>query len=210
MDEKKTKEAVASEKRKEPVAAPTEAAPRKNNTMLFVGVIFIAIVLQSLMLLFIMKSVMPAARGTAETGEAVSDSAAEHSGVSPTSMGETTAETPIEVLVNIDGTNGERFVKAAVVLEYVAREGEKKGGKEKKEGGEGGGGASPMGAAIAQRMPKYKSQLIDIISKMPLSEITTPQAKSKIRQELLSLVNSTIPQKLGEVTNVYFTQFIIQ
>jgi flagellar basal body-associated protein FliL len=111
------------------------------------------------------------------------------------------------VLVNIAGTNGERFVKAAVVLEYVDREVTKKSGKEKKEGA---GKASPLGEAIMLRMPKYKSQLIEIISKMTLAEITTPQAKTKIRQELLGLINSSIPRKLGEVKDVYFTQFIIQ
>jgi flagellar basal body-associated protein FliL len=214
MDEKKTKEASSKkehEKENEEGKKPADANP-KNSKMLFVGIIAGVIVIELVAGFILVKMVMPKPALDAET-EIHEDSKAvpdEHL----TAMGSTTAETPVEVVVNIAGTDGERFLKAAVVLEYEDRG----GGEKKKEAGEGGhggghgGGAalSPMAGAIMQRLPKYKSYLIEYLSKMTISEVTAPDAKEKIRKDFIRVVNSTLPSDLGEVRDIYFTQFIIQ
>jgi flagellar basal body-associated protein FliL len=118
-------------------------------------------------------------------------------------MGATTVASPIEVVVNIAGTEGDRFLKTSVIMEYVDRA-EQKGGEKGKEA------ASPLADALNQRMPKYKSYLIDQLSKMTLPELSAPGARDKIRKDMLRVVNETLPPKLGWVKNVYFTEYIIQ
>jgi flagellar basal body-associated protein FliL len=208
MDEKKTKEAPSKEREKDKDEGkkPADAKP-KNNKMLFVGIIAGVIVIELVAGFILVKMVMPKPAQDAETAMH-DDSTARHD-EQLTAMGSTTAETPVEVVVNIAGTDGERFLKAAVVLEYEERGGEVK----KKEGGghgEGGGALSPMAEAIMQRLPKYKSYLIEYLSKMTITEVTAPDAKEKIRKDLIRVVNSTLPPDLGEVRDIYFTQFIIQ
>jgi flagellar basal body-associated protein FliL len=207
MDDKKAKAAPPNkerEKEKEEGKKNADARP-KNNKMLFVGIIAGVIAIELVAGFVLVKMVIPKPELDAETGMH-EDSTARHD-EQLTVMGSTTAETPVEVVVNIAGTDGERFLKAAVVLEYEERGG---GAVKKKEGGEGGGALSPMAEAILQRLPKYKSYLIEYLSKMTITEVTAPDAKEKIRKDLMRVVNSTLPSDLGEVRDIYFTQFIIQ
>ncbi|MCU0609709.1 MAG: flagellar basal body-associated FliL family protein [Chitinispirillaceae bacterium] len=216
-DEKKPKEkeAAAAGKDKDAKKAPDKpaeaaaAAPAKSNPMVFFGMVGAAIVLNIVLAVVLVRMTTP--KPVAEPDAKHAEDTTKKHGEDATLMGETTAEAPIEILVNIAGTDGERFLKAAVVLEF-----EEHGPKvEKKEGGHGGGhgggaAASPLATAILQRMPKYKSYLIENLAKMTLSEITTPDAKEKIRKDMLRMVNGTLPPDLGVVKDIYFTQFIIQ
>ncbi len=109
-----------------------------------------------------------------------------------TAMGATTAENPIEAIVNIAGTNGERFLKAAIIFEYddVA--------------------FPELGQELIKRAPKFKNLLIENLSKMTLMDLTEPDAKERIRKNLLKHINNTIPAKIGEVREVLFTTYLIQ
>ena len=210
MDEKKPKETMSKEREKEKgrdeakKASDQQPTPAKSNKLLLIGIIAGVLVVEVVFGIIFIKMTAPKpideieAKMNADSLQKIEEES--------TSMGATTAETPIEVLVNIAGTEGERFLKAAVVLEYQDKEAKKSGGKgegEKKVG-------SPLGEAILQRMPKYKSYLIESLSKMTFAEISAPEAKEKIRKDLLRMVNGTLPPKLGEVGDIYFTQFIIQ
>ena len=208
MDEKKTKEAPPKERDKDE-GKKAGAEGQKSNKMMFMGIIAGIIILELVAGFVIVKMVMP--KPVVEKEAMITEETdAQHEDLS-TSMGSTTAETPIEVVVNIAGTDGERFLKAAIVLEY-----EEHGEVKKKEGGGHGGGhgggssLSPMAEAIMQRLPKYKSHLIEYLSKMTIAEVTAPDAKEKIRKDLIRVVNTTLPADLGEVKDIYFTQFIIQ
>jgi len=210
MDEKKPKEPPAKEreKEKEPAKKGEGGAP-KSNKPLFFGIIAGIIVLELVAGFFIVKMVLPKPVAEVEAEEHA-EPAAKHE-EEMTAMGETTAETPIEVVVNIAGTDGERFLKAAVVLEYTEHGGPVKKKEGGGHGGHGGGATlSPMAEAIKQRLPKYKSHLIEYLSKMTIAEVTAPDAKEKIRKDFIRMVNSTLPANLGEVKDIYFTQFIIQ
>ncbi|NLE02364.1 MAG: flagellar basal body-associated FliL family protein [Fibrobacter sp.] len=108
-----------------------------------------------------------------------------------TLMGATT-EKPIEAIVNIAGTDGDRFLKAAVIFEYDEV-------------------AYPeLGAELEKRAPKFKDLLIDHLSKLTLLEVMEPDAKDRIRKNLLKLVNNSLPAKIGEIREVFFTTYIIQ
>jgi flagellar basal body-associated protein FliL len=107
-------------------------------------------------------------------------------------MGATTADNPIEAIVNIAGTDGERFLKAAIIFEYDDA-------------------AYPeLGQELIKRAPKFKNLLIDNLSKMTLMDLTEPDAKERIRKNLLKHINNTIPAKIGEVREVLFTTYLIQ
>jgi flagellar basal body-associated protein FliL len=211
MDEKKPKEAPPKERDKEKEEAKKGAGPDtkapKNNKMLLMGIIAGVIAIEIIAGIVVVKMVMPKQAMEMES-EAPEDTTAHHDEEAMTAMGATTVETPVEVVVNIAGTDGERFLKAAVVLEYEEKGEVKKGG----EGGEGEGkkALSPMAEAINQRIPKFKSYLIEYLSKMTITEVTAPDAKEKIRKDFMRLVNSTLPSELGEVRDIYFTQYIIQ
>ena len=51
---------------------------------------------------------------------------------------------------------------------------------------------------------------VDHLSKLTLMDVTEPDAKEKIRKDLLRVINATLPPKLGEVREVLFTTYIIQ
>lgn len=109
-----------------------------------------------------------------------------------TSMGATTADAPIEAIVNIAGTDGDRFLKAAIIFEYDDK-------------------AYPLlGEELLRRAPRFKNLLIDHLSRLTLPDVTAPDAKERIRKDLGRLINATLPPKLGEVREVLFTTYIIQ
>ncbi|MBN1130908.1 MAG: flagellar basal body-associated FliL family protein [Chitinispirillaceae bacterium] len=210
MDEKKPKEAPSKGEREkeEGKKGPAEPKAPKSNKLLLIGIIAGVVVIEIIAGIAVVKMIMP--KPVMEMDLDAHEGAAAHNDEKAmTAMGATTSEMPVEVLVNIAGTDGERFLKAAVVLEYVDQGGMEK----KKEGGHGhGGGASlsPMAEAIQKRLPKYQSFLIEYLSKMTITEVTAPDAKEKIRKDFMRHVNYTLPPNLGEIKDIYFTQFIIQ
>jgi len=45
---------------------------------------------------------------------------------------------------------------------------------------------------------------------LTLVEVTEPEAKEKIRKDLLRIVNSSIPKAEGSIRDVYIVNYIIQ
>jgi flagellar basal body-associated protein FliL len=213
MDEKK-KDAPATPpaKGKEPPPAKEEKKPsggNNNNLILLVIIIVIGVLLQ----VIIPRMIAPAARPAEDSEETAAADAGHAAAVSATEMGSTTEETPVEVLVNIAGTDGERFLKAALVMEYVDKSEKKKGSEKKEEGkkeGEKSAAGTGMAAAIRQRMPKYKNYLLENLSKLTMAELTAPETREKIRKDFIQMVNNSLPPELGVVKDIYFTQYIIQ
>jgi len=112
-----------------------------------------------------------------------------------TSMG-VTLEEPIVVMVNIAGTNGERFLKAAVQLEYSSE-------------------STLLAPAIEERMPKVKNIIIDILSSRPMAELLSVEGKKNIRNAIVADVNMVLPdqiddQEVGKIQRCFFEEFVIQ
>jgi flagellar FliL protein len=61
-------------------------------------------------------------------------------------------------------------------------------------------------------MPQVRSRLLLLLSSKKASEISTPEGKKKLSDEIMEQVKQ--PFKLGaapqNVTNVFFTSFVIQ
>lgn len=170
--------------------ATTTAKDGNGNRVLFIGILAGVVILNAIIafvLITITKPKSPeqiAARTQADSVKQATERI--------TSMGATTADAPIEAIVNIAGTDGDRFLKAAIIFEYDDKE------------------YPDLGEELLRRAPRFKDLLIDHLSRLTLADVTEPDAKDKIRKDLGRLVNSTLPSKLGEVREVLFTTYIIQ
>ena len=168
----------------------TPAESEKSNRIMMIGIVVGVIVINTLIAFALIKFTKPKneqqkiAQQKADSLKTAKERA--------TSMGATTADVPVEAVVNIAGTGGDRFLKAAVIFEYDEKE------------------YPDLGEELVRRIPKFKDLLINHLSRLTLEEVTEPDAKDKIRQDLLRLVNATLPTKLGEVREVLFTSYIIQ
>ena len=56
--------------------------------------------------------------------------------------------------------------------------------------------------------PKVKQELIETFSKRTVSQLTTPQEREVIRQEVTDIINSSIGET--SVQNLYFTKYVLQ
>ncbi len=101
-------------------------------------------------------------------------------------------EEAIQVTVNIAGTEGTRYLKTSVQLEFNIYE-------------------YPMlPTAIEDRMPRIKDKIITILSEVPLVDLTSKEGKQKIRDEITSDINLMLPASAGKVRSSYFDEFVIQ
>lgn len=63
-------------------------------------------------------------------------------------------------------------------------------------------------AEIEQKIPKIKDAIITVLSSKTFEEITTPQGKISLKQELLRRINSSLAS--GRLMDVYITEFVVQ
>jgi len=162
----------------------------KGSRVVVIAIIAVAVILNALIAFLLVNATKPespeakAAKMHADSLKQASEQA--------TTMGATTADAPIEAIVNIAGTDGERFLKVEVIFEYDDK-------------------AYPdLGEELARRAPKFKDLLINHLSRQTMADLMEPDAKDKIRKDLARLINATIPPKIGEVRDVLFTTYIIQ
>jgi flagellar basal body-associated protein FliL len=99
---------------------------------------------------------------------------------------------PLEAVVNIAGTNGERFLKVVIRYEYDDKKFPK------------------MADELKRRGPKLKDLLIERISPMTLTELNEPETRTKLRQDILRVSNNSMRPEEGEFRDVFIDQFIIQ
>jgi flagellar basal body-associated protein FliL len=91
-----------------------------------------------------------------------------------------------EVTVNIANTRGNRFVRAGVYFE-----------------------AAPP---VLEELEANRARMIDtlgqVLSTKTLEDLTSPNVRGNLRQELLGIINPTL--KEGRVDNIYFTDLLVQ
>jgi flagellar FliL protein len=63
-------------------------------------------------------------------------------------------------------------------------------------------------AEIEKRLPQIRDAVLMIIPAKTASEVSTVKGKISLRDELIQRLNSFI--KKGKITNIYFTEFVIQ
>jgi len=91
-----------------------------------------------------------------------------------------------EVTVNIADTRGNRFVRAGVYFD-----------------------APP---AVLEELEANRARMVDtlgqVLSTKTLDDLTSPDIRGNLRQELLGIINPTL--KEGRVDNIYFTDLLVQ
>ena len=112
-----------------------------------------------------------------------------------TEMG-TILEKPIEVMVNIAGTEGERYLKCGVQLEFDSK-------------------FENLAGQLEMRRPKIKNVIIDILSSRPIADMMTLEGKKSIRNSIVADVNAILPDEVdgmevGKIRRCFFDEFIIQ
>lgn len=160
------------------------------NKFMLIGIIAVIVIVQAIIAVALINATKPKDPEKA-AAKAEADSLA-HAVETSTHMGATTAEAPLDVVVNIAGTNNERFIKAVVIFEFDDL-------------------AHPkLLEELERRTPKFKDIFIDLLSRMTLAELSEPDAKEKIRKDLLRRFNATLPEEEGQIREVLFTSYIIQ
>jgi flagellar basal body-associated protein FliL len=212
-----------AEKKKEEQAEPAKDAEKKkkepgsSNKMIFLGLIGGVIAINGIVAMLMVnntiaklsapkvteekakvekghakKSNTPEAESSEGEGESGEKAKKSHAG-SEEEEGGAIIEKPVTVIVNVAGTDGTRFLRMEVVFGY---------NEEKYK----------LLAEEFEKLfaPKVKDLLIDMLSQIPLEELQKPDTKNEIRRDLKRLVNEMIPEKEGQVTEVFINDFIIQ
>jgi flagellar FliL protein len=91
-----------------------------------------------------------------------------------------------DITVNIADTRGNRFVRAGVYFE--------------------------ADAAVLEELEANRARMIDtvgqVLSTKTLDQLTAPNIRGNLREELLGIINPTLKQ--GHVDNLYFTDLLVQ
>jgi flagellar basal body-associated protein FliL len=91
-----------------------------------------------------------------------------------------------DITVNIADTRGNRFVRAGVYFE--------------------------ADAAVLEELEANRARMIDtvgqVLSTKTLDQLTSPNIRGNLREELLGIINPTLKQ--GHVDNLYFTDLLVQ
>jgi flagellar basal body-associated protein FliL len=99
-----------------------------------------------------------------------------------------------DVVVNIAGTDGMRFLKARISVAYDSKARENKN----------------IEANLAGIETQLKSKVNEYLSSLTLEQVNSPSIRQSIRTTLLADLNSMLPAKAGKLSNVYVEEFIIQ
>lgn len=91
-----------------------------------------------------------------------------------------------EVTVNIADTRGNRFVRAGVYFEA----------------------APPVLEELEANRARMVDTLGQILSTKTLDDLTSPNIRGNLREELLGVINPTLKQ--GRIDNIYFTDLLVQ
>jgi len=90
-------------------------------------------------------------------------------------------------IVNLLSANADRYLKCKIDLELSSA-------KLQKE--------------INKKLPAIRDMIIQILSSKSVEEVITAQGKEKLKEEIKRKINSILTT--GQITHVYFTEFVIQ
>lgn len=191
---------AAKEENKAEEATPHAGGKKTMAKWIIMGAILVAFLgIEAGMAVYFVNKLKPTDHGLEEVKKAQEKQ--KEVEAKQTEMG-ATLEKPIDVTVNIAETNGERFLKASVQLEWNA-------------------GESLLSEELNTRLPKIKNIVIDILSSKPLADLMTVEGKKAIREAIVSDVNAILPSEvenakeggvvpLGKVERAFFVEFIVQ
>jgi flagellar protein FliL len=90
-------------------------------------------------------------------------------------------------IVNLSGGSGNNYLKVKINLELNNVE---------------------LKTELEKRLPQFRDAVLSLLSSKTIAEVKTIEGKSQIRAEILTTLNQYL--KTGKITNVYFSDFIVQ
>jgi flagellar FliL protein len=90
-------------------------------------------------------------------------------------------------VVNLSGQKGARYIRVTMELSLSDAEVEEQ---------------------IEARLPQIRDIIIILLSSKTYEDIESNEGKRRLRDEIRSAINSTLPGD-GEVTNIFYTQFLV-
>jgi flagellar protein FliL len=103
-----------------------------------------------------------------------------------------------DLIVNPAGSSGRRYLKVAAAIEVMPERGKKEKKAAAAEGAAGGG----------LQEAQIRDLLIRELSARTLDELTDPVTKEEMRQGILDGLGGILGE--GRVTNIYFTEYVVQ
>jgi flagellar protein FliL len=118
-------------------------------------------------------------------------------------------------VVNLADPGGLRYLQTVIVLEfhpileaYYQGNGEHESGDGGGHGDEGASSEDGFISTIDARRPIIDDLIMTTLSDKTYSEIATVEGKADLKKELISAINSALGYE--GVTNIYFTDFVVQ
>jgi len=90
-------------------------------------------------------------------------------------------------IVNLADQGGKRYLRVTMELEISSIE---------------------VTEEINQRLPQLRNSILMIVPSKSYADIGTAEGKSLLRDELMAQMNTFLTA--GEITNIYFTEFVVQ
>ena len=94
-------------------------------------------------------------------------------------------------IVNLADPGGNRYLRVTMDLELAGKTAGKTAGDE-----------------LAKRMPQIRDAILMILSTKRYADISTPEGKTALREEILNAVNGLLAS--SQISRIYFKEFVIQ
>ena len=91
------------------------------------------------------------------------------------------------LVVNLAETNGERYLKVDLVLQMSAPE---------------------LSEELLAKKAQVLDLLITVLSRKNLEAVATPVGKNMLKEEIMEKINAQL--ETGSISNIYFTEFVVQ
>lgn len=98
-------------------------------------------------------------------------------------------------IVNLADPGGNRYLRVTMDLELAGKPSDKSAAK-------------TAGDELAKRMPQIRDAILMILSTKRYADISTPEGKTALREEILNAVNGLLAS--SQITRIYFKEFVIQ
>jgi flagellar FliL protein len=98
-------------------------------------------------------------------------------------------------IVNLADPGGNRYLRVTMDLELAGKPADKSAGK-------------TAGDELAKRMPQIRDAILMILSTKRYVDISTPEGKSALREEILNAANGLLAS--SQISRIYFKEFVIQ
>ena len=118
-------------------------------------------------------------------------------------------------IVNL--SESKSFLRCTLLLEYdanilatlggAAEGGGHSGGE---GGGEGGGAGDALPAILKPKEPILRDALLRVMSSKKIDDVLTVDGKDRLKSEIIEAANTALGFDEAPITNVYFTEFVVQ